>query len=381
MKRIQEKVKGKSAIITVILGTIVTLLAVGCTSGVSEDDYNRVVEERDQAISQVSSLEDELDTAEEHVATLQQKIASTFVKNSPTFSFDGIEDNLELVDSEELDDPHTRNYTYAFQSRYAGYGNRTGQPLLQVITPHEAVITISNGEVTSAVMDEKWDMIKQEMLASAVTEEQAEQIAEEFVKNSPTFVFDGIEDTLELVETLYPDIENAWQFVYEFDSQHAGYGDREGQVLAQVITPHQAIITVENGQVVSAMIDEQWNMLTRTMIDYLEGVTWVLNSYAGEMGIYKALEDVEATLICDGSEKQLSGFAGCNQYGAPYEIDGLNLAITGPIIHTDMACSSKIMEQEADYLRGLQAAENYEVNNDRLTITGGDWTLEFEKQQ
>ena len=373
--------KKRSVIITIIMGTIVTLVATGCTRGVSEAEYNRAVEERDQALSQIASLEGELSTAKEHIVFLQQKIAINFVKNSPTFIFDGIEDTLELVDSEELEDTITRIYTYEFQSRHAGYGDRAGQMLLQVITPHEAVITIFNGEITSAVIDEKWDMINQKMLDEAVTEEQAEQTGRDFVKNSPTFIFDGIEDTLELVETLYPDIENAWQFVYEFDSQHAGYGDRTGQMLAQVITPHQAIITVEKGQVISAIMDEKWDMLKQGMINELEDITWVMTAYTDETSTVEALEDVEVTIIFDGTEKQLSGIAGCNQYGAPYEIDGSNLTVTGSIIRTEMFCGDEIMEQEEYYLKALEEAEGYEVNGNKMTITGSGWILEFEKQQ
>jgi len=373
--------KKRSVIITIIMGTIVTLVATGCTRGVSEAEYNRAVEERDQALSQIASLEGELSTAKEHIVFLQQKIAINFVKNSPTFIFDGIENTLELVDSEELEDTITRIYTYEFQSRHAGYGDRAGQMLLQVITPHEAVITIFNGEITSAVIDEKWDMINQKMLDEAVTEEQAEQTGRDFVKNSPTFIFDGIEDTLELVETLYPDIENAWQFVYEFDSQHAGYGDRTGQMLAQVITPHQAIITVEKGQVISAIMDEKWDMLKQGMINELEDITWVMTAYTDETSTVEALEDVEVTIIFDGTEKQLSGIAGCNQYGAPYEIDGSNLTVTGSIIRTEMFCGDEIMEQEEYYLKALEEAEGYEVNGNKMTITGSGWILEFEKQQ
>ncbi|MDD5511230.1 MAG: META domain-containing protein [Dehalococcoidales bacterium] len=373
--------KKKHAIITIILGTIVTLVATGCTRGVSEADYNRVVEERDQALSQIASLEGELSTAKEHIVFLQQKIAINFVKNSPNFIFDGIENTLKLVDSEELEDTITRIYNYEFQSRHAGYGDRTGQMLLQVITPHEAVIMIFNGEIISAVIDEKWDMINQKMLEQAVTEEQAEQTAINFVKNSPTFVFDGIENTLELVETLYPDIENAWQFVYDFDSQHTGYGDRTGQMLAQVITPHQAIITVEKGQVISAIMDEKWDMLKQGMINELEDITWVMTAYTDETGTVEALEDVEVTIIFDGTEKQLSGIAGCNQYGAPYEIDGSNLTVTDSIIRTEMFCGDEIMEQEEYYLKALEEAEGYEVNGNKMTITGSGWILEFEKQQ
>lgn len=99
-----------------------------------------------------------------------------------------------------------------------------------------------------------------------INEEMSREIAEEFVRNSPTFAFDGMPETLELVETLYPDIEGAWGFVYRFESRHAGYGDRTGQALAQVITPHEAHTTVEHGEVVSALMDEKWDMLAQEMV-------------------------------------------------------------------------------------------------------------------
>ena len=103
--------------------------------------------------------------------------------------------------------------------------------------------------------------------SEAFTEEKARQMAEEFVRNSPTFAFDGMEDSLELVETLYPDIENAWQFIYSFDSRHAGYGDRTGQGLAQVITSHEASVVVENGEIKTAILDNKWDMINQMEID------------------------------------------------------------------------------------------------------------------
>jgi hypothetical protein len=192
-----------------------------------------------------------------------EEVARDFVKNCATFQYDGMEDTLKLVKSEKLRETHAWRFIYEFQSRHGGYGDRTGQMMTQVITPHEAVITIERNTVTSAVMDGKWNMLKQSMI---ITEENSRQLAEEFVKNSPTFEFDGMEDSLKLVETLYPDIENAWQFVFQFESRHAGYGDRTGQMLAQVITPHEAIITVENGKVESAVMDEKWDMINQKML-------------------------------------------------------------------------------------------------------------------
>lgn len=40
----------------------------------------------------------------------------------------------------------------------------TGQMLAEVITPHTAGITIDQGEVVSAIMDDQWDMMKQKMI-------------------------------------------------------------------------------------------------------------------------------------------------------------------------------------------------------------------------
>jgi hypothetical protein len=96
------------------------------------------------------------------------------------------------------------------------------------------------------------------------TEEQSKKIAIEFVENSPTYSYDG--SKLEHVETLTVSDES-WIFVFSFESNHAGYGDRTGQVLAQVITPHTAAITVEKGKVVSAVLDDKWNVIEQEMVN------------------------------------------------------------------------------------------------------------------
>lgn len=99
-----------------------------------------------------------------------------------------------------------------------------------------------------------------------VSQEESQSIAEEFVRNSPTFVFDGIEDSLKLVHTETLRCPFCWQFTFEFQSRHAGYGDRTGQALAQVITTHQAVITVMQGQVTYAVIDKEWDIIKQAPI-------------------------------------------------------------------------------------------------------------------
>lgn len=102
--------------------------------------------------------------------------------------------------------------------------------------------------------------------ADQFTVEESGQIAEEYVIDSPTFAFDGIEDSLTLVNTETMRCPCCWAFDFEFECRHAGYGDRTGQMLAQVITPHTARIVVNEGQVVQAVVDEVWDMMTQEIL-------------------------------------------------------------------------------------------------------------------
>lgn len=94
-----------------------------------------------------------------------------------------------------------------------------------------------------------------------MSEEENRKVAEDFVRNSPTFVFDGIEDTLRLADTLRPRCPYCWVFIFEFDSEHAGYGDRTGQMLTQVITSHEVSIAVAQLEITSAVMDDKWDMI------------------------------------------------------------------------------------------------------------------------
>ena len=100
--------------------------------------------------------------------------------------------------------------------------------------------------------------------ASISEDEMAVDIALAFLKNGATFKYDGIPGTIVIGETLilesYP---VQYVVIIEFDSRHGGYGDRMGQSLIQVITPHTARITVVSGEVVSATLDGLWDELNQ----------------------------------------------------------------------------------------------------------------------
>ena len=101
-------------------------------------------------------------------------------------------------------------------------------------------------------------------IAGVSEEEAAVDLALDFLRSGATYGFDGIPGTVDIGETLilesYP---VQYVVTITFDSRHGGYGDRTGQMLIQVITPHTARITVVEGEVVSATLDGVWDELNQ----------------------------------------------------------------------------------------------------------------------
>ena len=91
-------------------------------------------------------------------------------------------------------------------------------------------------------------------------EERATALAKEFVLQGPTFSFDGIPDTLAVTDiVIFESFPPQYRITMIFESTHAGYGNREGEVLAQVITMHEVVVTVVRDIVISAVIDLKWD--------------------------------------------------------------------------------------------------------------------------
>jgi len=97
-----------------------------------------------------------------------------------------------------------------------------------------------------------------------ITDKESKEIARNFVENSATYKFDGFD--LESKETMVMRCPYCWQFIFEFQSRAAGYGDRTGKMLAQVITPHITVVTVTEGEVKAALLDGKWDMVKQETI-------------------------------------------------------------------------------------------------------------------
>ena len=94
-----------------------------------------------------------------------------------------------------------------------------------------------------------------------------EGIAVDFLRNGATFGFDGLEDSIVVVDSYSLESDPVqYVVVISFDTAHAGWGDREGTFIAPVVTSHVIEITIVEGEVVSAVIDDVWDELNNEQI-------------------------------------------------------------------------------------------------------------------
>ena len=97
--------------------------------------------------------------------------------------------------------------------------------------------------------------------------DQIHQIALNFLINGPTFSFDGIMDSIKIIDIYTMEsFPEQHVVIISFDTLHAGWGDREGTFIAQVVTPHVIKITIVEEKVVSAVIDDKWDELKQDVI-------------------------------------------------------------------------------------------------------------------
>jgi hypothetical protein len=94
-------------------------------------------------------------------------VAVKWIEGAPTFSFDGVAGSIN-VDSVTLAQTFAPPSFYivelSFDCSHGGYGDRSGEMVLQVIEHHTATIHVTDGAVTLAVLDNVWDELNCAML-------------------------------------------------------------------------------------------------------------------------------------------------------------------------------------------------------------------------
>jgi len=118
-----------------------------------------------------------------------------------------------------------------------------------------ALLLVSAVLFAACLQEEKTGEIKK------FTQEESRKIAEDWIKSSPTYKFDG--ESIEFVNSFPLPCDYCWKFEFRFISRHGGYGDRTGQMVTQVITPHNAKTAVQEGKVIEVILDDKWDEMAQ----------------------------------------------------------------------------------------------------------------------
>jgi hypothetical protein len=156
------------------------------------------------------------------------------------------------TDFEELVNLFERNGFFEMQDRYTP---QEGQPIVTDVGTVEISLIEKNRSKT-VIVDPYY----------STSPEEAEEIAENWIKSAPTYSFDGFDLKLENHEIL-ESIPEQHILTYTFTNRHGGYGDRTGQIVTEALTPHRIEITVSGRNVTSAIIDGKWDELAQKPVE------------------------------------------------------------------------------------------------------------------
>lgn len=111
--------------------------------------------------------------------------------------------------------------------------------------------------------------------------------------------------------------------------------------------------------------------------DPLAGTKWQMETLNGQNSLPGSVVTLEF------ADQRLSGSAGCNSFGAGYQIKGEEIIIDA-VAMTEMACADEgVMSQESTYTRLLGEAKKFSVSDTELVFfnANGDPLLTFIPRQ
>jgi len=120
---------------------------------------------------------------------------------------------------------------------------------------------------------------------------------------------------------------------------------------------------VANGN--QLVLDYPDGQIIFTRIYDLVGTLWKLATFGMDDDVTPVVGDVTLKLDAEG---RAAGTAGCNNYGATYEVEGDSLRF-GPAVSTKKSCADEaVMQQELSYLQALPQATRYRIEEGQLII-------------
>ena len=168
------------------------------------------------------------------------------------------------------------------------------------------------------------------------------------------------------------DRNEEWTFLYDAIEGFTWEAGNEYELLVEKVD-------VENPLADAPSFRYQWvQTVAKTTVPQptvapqsLEGLDWVLQTLAG--ATIDLTMGMPALRLENG---QLSASVGCNQLMGSYTLEGNGIKV-GPIASTKMACDKKLMEQESLFIKALESAESYTIENGSLTINTAQGALQY----
>jgi len=156
-------------------------------------------------------------------------VAQRYVVTSPTFGFDG---NINSLKTEYVGTtksiPPQHIFKATFESSHDGFGNRQGQTLTKVITPHIMMILVSEENVESAITDETWDELRELFIQREADPDFSMNVSDVYnyasfideleKKNASTELIEILEDTVFSIPGFVVSVNGEHIQVYEFIS-------------------------------------------------------------------------------------------------------------------------------------------------------------------
>jgi hypothetical protein len=178
-------------------------------------------------------------------------------------------------------------FSYSLSVTYLRDGQETGQKFVSWVD--EWALKEKLPESLRQI-HEGLDVLVTEISESEIVdEEKAAIVAISVLKGSATFQFDGIEGSLIAVKVTKlfnepPTQEYLWVVEVAFVTAHPGHGNRSGMILAQVMTEHKAVVSLDEiGNVITTVCDKEWDILGEKKIpDISTGTTTFIAVVNGE---------------------------------------------------------------------------------------------------
>ena len=206
----------------------------------------------------------------------------TVNRTSVVFTTSDGEGNFMKVYEKSFNESAFRNLTNLFEKNEflkmnESYTPQEGQPVVTDVGTLEISLKEKSLEKTVTVdpyyseympaglQEIDSALIKLRAYAVSTPPKEAESIAETWIENSPTYSFDGFDMKLEKHDILET-IPEQHTLTYSFTSRHGGYGNRTDEIVTEVITPHTIEVTVSEKNVISAIIDGEWDEMAQEFI-------------------------------------------------------------------------------------------------------------------